>query len=313
MELKEKIENNNDKQSQAAQANGLVLQAEKKLKAWTLLSDQKYDDACELYEKAAAHYRVATQWNKSAQCYVKAAEISEKQKNVNGAIEYYIHAATIFKDTDPQEAIKMYSLAIGLLRDNNKFSRAAKLWKEIAEIEQKEGHITETIKAWSECADCFELGNQTVSANMAYIRIAELVAKEEEDYPRAINLYEKVSNSINDGLGKYAINGYVFRANLLRLIIGSRKNDIKSVRSANDHYKQSYPTLWNGSRECTLIEGILRAFDDQDVDLFVNTLYTYDAVSKLDNWITKLLLAIKVELQNMINNPTDVDLADKML
>jgi hypothetical protein len=65
----------------SAKGDELVSQAEKKLKSWSLFSSSsKYDDACELYDKAAAQYKIDKEWEKAGQTYVKAAEISEKQK-----------------------------------------------------------------------------------------------------------------------------------------------------------------------------------------------------------------------------------------
>jgi len=287
------------------------------LKAWSLFSSSsKYDDACELYDKAAAQFKIDKEWEKAGQTYVKAAEICEKQKNFHEATQHYMNAAKAFKNANPKDAVKMYTIAITLQMDNNRFSSAAKLWKEVAQLEEKQMHTKEAIKAWSECATCFEADDAVASANQAHLKVAELVSADEEDYPRAIAIYEKVAAiAAENTLSKYSVKDYMFKASLLRFAEGARKNDMKSVTANVEKYKDTYP-IFEGTRECKLIESCLKAFEDEDVEKFTLSVRDYDRITRLDNWTAKILLDIKAVLQDGNDNPQVEgveDLAEKMM
>jgi len=227
-----------------------------------------------------------------------------------------MNAAKAFKNSSAKDSVKMYQIAISLQMDNNRFSSAAKLWKEVAQLEEKQMHTKEAIKAWSECATCFEADDAIASANQAHLKVAELVSADEEDYPRAIAIYEKVAAiAAENTLSKYSVKDYMFKASLLRFAEGARKNDIKNIVAAVEKYKDTYP-IFEGTRECKLIESCLKAFEDEDVEKFTLSVRDFDRITRLDNWTAKVLLDIKAVLQDGTDNPaqdqTD-DVAEKML
>lgn len=51
------------------------------------------------------------------------------------------------------------------------------------------------------------------------------------------------------------------------------------------------------SREAKLLDSLIEAIEEEDVDKFTNVTYEYDSISKLDNWKTTLLLRVKKALQ----------------
>ena len=51
------------------------------------------------------------------------------------------------------------------------------------------------------------------------------------------------------------------------------------------------------SREAKLLDNLIEAIEEEDVDKFTNFTYEYDSISKLDNWKTTLLLRVKKALQ----------------
>ena len=42
------------------------------------------------------------------------------------------------------------------------------------------------------------------------------------------------------------------------------------------------------SREAKLLDSLIEAIEEEDVDKFTNVTYEYDSISKLDNWKTTL-------------------------
>jgi len=295
--------------SGGSKGDKLVQEAERKLKSISWFNPTKDEEAIEIYDKAAAQFKIEKDWEKAAETYVKAAELCEKQKNVHEASTHYQSAAKCYKNVSPKEAIKMYTIAITLTQENNKFTTAAKLWKEIATLEEKQLHTKEAIKAWSECATCYEADDVTASANQALLKVAELAA-EEEDYKRSIGIYEKVAQSAMDStLGRWSVKDYLFKSLLCSFVMNAKTGDVKGTAQSLGKYKESFPAF-DGSREAKLIENTLTAFNENDHEKFTNFVRDYDRISKLDNWTAKILLDIKTVLKEGVENDTDGETGD---
>lgn len=74
--------------------------AEKRLNAFSLFSSKsaKYEDAIELYTKAAASYKMNKNWQEAGDAYVAAAECSEKLKEEHDVCTHYVNAAKAYKN-----------------------------------------------------------------------------------------------------------------------------------------------------------------------------------------------------------------------
>jgi len=231
--------------------------------------------------------------DKAAEAYKEAAGIREKYTNSpSEACANYVNAGKCYKNSSPKLAIKMFTIAVTQTQEGDKFSSAAKLWKEIAELEEKSMNPKEAIKAWTECANCYTACDSASSANSAFLKVAELAA-EEEDYKRAIQIYEKVSvTSAESSLGRWSVRDYLFKASLCHFVQGAKAGDVKSATTTIKKYKSEYP-MFEDSREAKLVEGCLATFEELDVDKFTACVRDYDKMSKLDNWTAKILLEIK--------------------
>jgi len=278
-----------------SKGDALVAQAKARLKAFSFWpsSSSKYEDAVELYTKAAAQYKIEKEWDKAAEAYKEAAGICEKNtNNQSEALQHYINAGKCYKNTSPKMAIKMFTIAVTQTQEGDKFSSAAKLWKDIAELEEKAMNPKEAIKAWTECANCYTACDSATSANSAFLKVAELAA-EEEDYKRAIQIYEKVSaSSAESSLGRWSVRDYLFKAILCHFVQGAKSGDIKGATATLKKYKTDYP-MFEDSREAKLVENCLATFEDLDVEKFTGYVRDFDRMTKLDNWTAKILLEIK--------------------
>jgi len=292
----------------STKADELVAEAEKKLKSFSFFnSSAKYEDAVEIYDKAAAQFKIQKEWDQAAECYVRAGELSEKLKNNHDACTHYVNAAKAFKNTNVKEAVKMYHIAVSLHLDQNRMSTAAKIWKEITQLEEKQEHTKDAIKAWGECATCYEADDAAASANQAHIRVADL-SVEEEDYKRAIAIYEKVANAAMDNtLSRWSVKDYLFKSGLCYFVLASTSGECKTLEAVLEKYKDMFPAF-DGTRELKLIENCLNAFKDLDSDKFTSYVRDYDRISKLDNWTAKILLDIKTNLKDGPENTDEPDL-----
>jgi alpha-soluble NSF attachment protein len=284
-------------------------QGEKKLKSFSLFGGgQKYDDAIELFQKAAAQFKIQTEWEEAAKAFIRAAEVCEKfTKDNHGASSNYTEAAKCYKHCSPKDAVKTFELAIHLNLEDNRFAPAAKLWKEVADLEEKEMNTPGAIKAHGEAAKLFEAEDNQTSALQCHLAIAKLSA-EEGDYKTAISLWEKAAKQQADtSLGKYSVKDYLFKAALCHMAVGAAAGDISGAQTALQKYTDTYATF-DGTREAKLLEALTKAYEEEDVDKFTEAIFKYDQVSKLDGWTTKILLVAKNALKEGGNSnaaPTD--------
>jgi len=297
----EKAKQLGDKTMAERKGDELVAEAEKKLKSfgWFGGKTSKMEEATEMYDKAAAQYKLSKNWQEAGDCYVKAAELCEKTKNDTEGCNFYINAAKAYKNISGAEALKYYKIAVDLHTANNRFATAAKLYKEIAELEEKDGHVTSAIKAWADAADCYFAEDSSTSGNQCLLQVAALCATD-GDYKRAAATFEKVAQSSLEGskLVQYSVKDYMYKAALC-LFVDCAKNkggEVKEVEKAIEKYKDLFPAF-DGSRECKFLEDIVKAFDDGDVETFTGHVFKYDQVLKLDNWQASMLLEIKTALK----------------
>ena len=165
------------------------------------------------------------------------------------------------------------------------------------------------------------------NATSCWVKVAQLSA-ELEDYKKAIEIYEKISSKALEGssAGKWGVKDYLFKSLLCHLVLAAKKNSIDDVQPVIDRYKDMLPQL-DGTREVKLIEDLVGAFREDDMDLYSDTVFRYDEIYKvssltaattapphrslsadsalpplcctqLDNWTAKVLLEVKNIMKN---------------
>ena len=86
---------------------------------------------------------------------MKAAEIYEKNlKESHDATTRYVEAARAYKNVNTTAAIKYYGIAVDMHMEGNRFSTAAKLYKDIAELYEKDMEYEGAKQAYTKAADC---------------------------------------------------------------------------------------------------------------------------------------------------------------
>src|ERR1700712_665304 len=143
-------------------------------------------------------YKMNKNWQQAGDTYVQAATISEKNiKDDNDALNHYTSAAKAYKNCNNKYAMKYYQLATNMLMENNRFSSAAKLWKEVAELYEKDMQHQYALQAYEKAATCYEAEDSKANASAMKIKVAQIAA-ESEDYEKAIEIYEAVSRQALD-------------------------------------------------------------------------------------------------------------------
>eukprot|EP00123_Amoebidium_parasiticum_P014222 comp22401_c1_seq2/m.33461 comp22401_c1_seq2/g.33461 ORF comp22401_c1_seq2/g.33461 comp22401_c1_seq2/m.33461 type:complete len:173 (-) comp22401_c1_seq2:70-588(-) len=148
--------------------------------------------------------------------------------------------------------------------------------------------------AYEQAAQWFEGENSRSAAHKGYSKVG-LFAAQIGDYEYAADVFEKIGfEAVDDPLLKWGARDHLLRAGMCRLCIA----DLVALRQALDRYLVQCP-MWQDSRECLFLEALARACEDGDVLAFTQAVGSYDAVTRLDNWATHMLLTTKRMLPDM--------------
>ncbi|XP_021563347.1 alpha-soluble NSF attachment protein isoform X3 [Carlito syrichta] len=244
---------------------------------------------------------------KEAEAMALLAEAERKVKNsqsffsglfggsskIEEACEIYARAANMFKMAKNwSEAINCLMRAIEIYTDMGRFTIAAKHHISIAEIYETElVDIEKAIAHYEQSADYYKGEESNSSANKCLLKVAGYAAQLEQ-YQKAIDIYEQVGTSAMDSpLLKYSAKDYFFKAALCHFCI-----DMLNAKLAVQKYEELFPAF-SDSRECKLMKKLLEAHEEQNVDSYTESVKEYDSISRLDQWLTTMLLRIKKTIQ----------------
>uniref|UniRef100_A0A671NXE7 N-ethylmaleimide-sensitive factor attachment protein, beta b n=1 Tax=Sinocyclocheilus anshuiensis TaxID=1608454 RepID=A0A671NXE7_9TELE len=274
---------NSGKEKEAIQ---LMAEADKKVKSSGSFlggmfgGNHKVEEACEMYARAANMFKMAKNWSAAGNAFCQAARLHMQLQNKHDSATSYIDAGNAFKKADPQEAIKCLNAAIDIYTDMGRFTIAAKHHITIAEVYESELVDIEKVQKCYLNVECCEMAIICmISANKCLLKVASYSAQLEQ-YPKAIEIYEQVgTNTMDNPLLKYSAKEYFFKASLCHFIM-----DELNAKLAVGKYEEMFPAF-SDSRECKLLK------------VCHNTVKEFDSISRLDQWLTTMLLRIKKTIQ----------------
>ncbi|XP_074786808.1 alpha-soluble NSF attachment protein isoform X4 [Athene noctua] len=208
---------------------------------------------------------------------------------IEEACDIYARAANMFKMAKNwSEAINCLIRAIEIYTDMGRFTIAAKHHISIAEIYEAElVDIEKAIAHYEQAADYYKGEESNSSANKCLLKVATYAALLEQ-YQKAVEIYEQVGTSAMDSpLLKYSAKEYFFKAALCHFCI-----DMLNAKLALQKYEEMFPAFTD-SRECKLVKKLLVAHEEQNIDAYTDAVKEYDSISRLDQWLTTMLLRIK--------------------
>lgn len=240
----------------------------------------------------------------AGETYVRCAQISgEKLKELHDCGIQWESAAKSFKNVNIKRALECFQSAVDIWMETNKFSTAAKIWKEMAGLQEKEQSLHTAMASYQKAAECYEADNNAVSnANGMWIKVADLAA-EAEDYKKAIQIYEKVSkSSVESSALRWSVKDHLFKALLCHFAIHAPTHKLDTVSRKLEQYVDMCPNMDN-TREKSLIEDLIADFDANSPDDYADHVFKFDEIMPLDRWKSKVLLQIKKALEG--GNPED--------
>ncbi|KAH9489047.1 hypothetical protein Btru_059345, partial [Bulinus truncatus] len=204
---------------------------------------------------------------------------------------YYVEAGNCYRKGDPNAAVSAIHKAIEIYTDMGRFTIAAKHHVTVAEIYETElSDIEKAIQNYEQAADYYKGEESNSSANKCLLKVAQFSATQ-ENYEKAIEIYEQIAvSSMDNSLLKYSAKDHFFRASVCHMCM-----DTANATLAIKKYEEMFPAFAD-SRECKLVKKLLEAIEAENVDQFTEVLKEYDSISRLDPFLTTLLLRVKKQL-----------------
>uniref|UniRef100_A0A8C8I2U2 Beta-soluble NSF attachment protein n=1 Tax=Oncorhynchus tshawytscha TaxID=74940 RepID=A0A8C8I2U2_ONCTS len=242
------------------------------------------EDACEMYARAANMFKMAKNWTAAGNAFCQGARLHMQLQNKLDSATSFVDAGNAYKKADPQV------LSTCVLQ--GRFTIAAKHHITIAEVYESElVDIEKAIAHYEQAADYYKGEESNSSANKCLLKVGHYSAQLEQ-YPKAIEIYEQVAtNTMDNPLLKYNAKEYFFKASLCHFIV-----DELNAKLAIEKYEEMFPAFAD-SRECKLLKKLLDAHEEQNCEAFTEAVKEFDSISRLDQWLTTMLLRIKKTIQ----------------
>lgn len=284
----------------------LIQQAEKLVSkgssGWSFLggSDDKFWDAARLFKEAAQAYERQGQNIEAGKTYERAAAVREKSlKELGDAADSYVEASDAYRRDDPEAAIRCRERAFALIQQSTSESKQTRLSRVKEILGQIYEHDLKDLKrareAYKEAAERLPKARE-LNANKLFTQYADLAALD-EDYYVAIETYDRIINSmIGNQTMKWSLSTYCFKAGVCHLATG----DLVGTRRAVESYRQK-DAEFSSQYKYKLIEDLCGAVEAHDQDQFGELLFQFDRTSRLEPWMTAILVKVK----NAIEAPDD--------
>ena len=253
-------------------------------------SDAKFEEANEMVQQAANVFKMNKKWDRAAAAYMFSATMQETLGVPHEAATCYSDAAKMLKKVDVKGAIVPLEKAAGVYAQTSKFNFASKYSLEVAEILENDVVDLEAAMAKFEMASDFaqmdgQAGAQLAKCNTKVAKLAAVLEK----YDRAIELFEEIADAyVENDLLKFSCKEYYLKAGLCTLCA----KDLEGAKVKVERYEDR-AAYFRDSRESKLLKDVCEAVEAQDAERFTDILREYDAVSKLDSWMTQIMLRIK--------------------
>lgn len=264
-------------------------EAVKQTKRW-FGGDSRYENAAELFSKSALSYKLAKKYTESVDSYVQAAEMHAKLGNDSDLATAYREAGLMsIKAGDMEGSEKYLKQAAELYEEMDRISTAGKMYKEIAG-QFEDAHEPEKAREFYQmAADAFGMAENATSARNQCLNKVALMYGDDESYGKAAEVFEEVAKqNLKSNLLKFNARGQFTNAVMCYMA----NDDMVMVARKLDEFKER-DYQFADSRECKLLEACASAYEEHNVDRFVDALAEYDRISKLDPWRIAILLKVK--------------------
>jgi len=236
--------------------------------------------------------------------YLKKTTLIHQQLNSpHDAASAFINASNCYRQSgDNDGCLQALESAAGIYTTMGKFSQAAKTMKDAAELFEKQENLEKAAELFQQAGDYYLGENSKSSANACFVKVAHLKASLKK-YEDAIYLFDKcIEASLDDKLLTWGAKEYITKSMMCKLaLMKNPEEETDTMKHSLESYKE-LDARYPDSRECQLIENVIKAFEQRDDKIFKSSLRDYDQITKLNPWQTNLFLEIKKILDDHIKN-----------
>jgi alpha-soluble NSF attachment protein len=266
------------------------------------LFGKRYDEAADLYERAANHFKVAKEWSLAGEAFCDAANCHLKTDAPSMIGSTYTDAGRCFTQSgDHLRAMECFTQAIEWLENQGRFANAAVVRSYLADAHEAVGEMEQAMVLLQQAADYYAGENQHATANPHLLNVARLAAIV-KDWEKAARVFEEVAeNSLRNNCLKHGVSGCLFKAGLCRFMVQADVPLAVDMSSRADHLNkyEDMAVSFSDSKEWTLLCLIMDAFEKKDVEIFATAVSEYNRVCPLDSWKVDVLLAIRKNLESV--------------
>jgi alpha-soluble NSF attachment protein len=275
-----------DSESVKAKGRALLEEAERKVdsieKSFFHFTPKshKYEDAAELFTKAAKQYSLAKAYTDAGNAYIRASECYSRSSFSQHQIAMsYINAAQNFAKQDITAGIAAMLKGINIMAEDGKFSQAAKYEKDLAQMFESIDDYENAIKHYEIAAEYFDLEGSKVTGADCLNKIVPLCAAK-GDYHKAIALLEKVCDANASSISRHSIKEHCLKAGILYLCIPDYVAANKSV----EKWSQKYGNDFRGTREQEFLAQLVAYGSKSDQEGCKAAVENWESISPLDNF-----------------------------
>ncbi|KAG6399674.1 hypothetical protein SASPL_141155 [Salvia splendens] len=145
-----------------ARAEDFESKAVKKLSGWGLFGSE-FEDAADLFDKAANSFKLSKSWDRVGAVYVKMANCHLKLDSKHEAANAYAGAAHCYKKCNTQESISCLEESVNIFLDIGRFNMSAL-----------------AIVYFEKAVDLFQSEEVSTSANQCEQKVAQYAAQLEQ-------------------------------------------------------------------------------------------------------------------------------------
>ncbi|RKP24515.1 soluble NSF attachment protein, partial [Syncephalis pseudoplumigaleata] len=202
------------------EARDLLVRATKKANYTGWFGGNKYEEAAELYGRAANQFKLAKLWKEAGDCFYRQADMQTRIQERDEAAPTFVAASKCYKKSNPEDAVAALKMAIEILTERGRFHAAAAHQKEVAQIYESDLiNIEAAMEAYQIAADWYGGEEATAQANACLLKVAEFAAQLEQ-YERAIEKFEQVARAnVDNQLTKWSLKDYFLKAGLCQLCL----------------------------------------------------------------------------------------------
>lgn len=280
-------------------ADELIAEAEKKLAKFALFTsnEEKFEKARDRFLQAATMYKASSAWDKAANAYMRASDMSSKNKQEMDYADDRYNAALMYQKIPDSRALGLLQEVVDIYDKNGKFANAAKICVAIAEQPGTEDSVE-----WFEKAMRYykNEGSKVVATDIV-LRIAQFYINK-GDYGSAESIYDRTAKEyLDDRNSRGGARKVFFNALLCKIADLTASNLTEGTSALRDKF-QEYQELdtqfTEHTREHMLILAICDALEAGDVDAYSEAVADYDNICPLDDVKTKMLLRGKQALRS---------------